>query len=270
MNRSAVPFFLRTCRAVLLGLCLAGLAPSLVWAVQAFGVVELTEGAVSIVDMQGQARIPQAQDKLLEGDTVVTGRDGEVHIRTEDNGFVAVRPNTKFRIDAYAAHADLNDKSITSLLVGSVRSITGWIGKFNPDAYAIKTPSATIGVRGTDHEPSVILPAEPGQTAAAEPGTYDKVNQGNTVMRGEKGSVELKPNQAGFTAHRSAQGPITLAAIPAFYKPSRHEARIGQRKESLAKNLEQHRAERLKRHAQKAASQPAKHPAKTPAPHKHP
>lgn len=270
MNRSATSFFLRTCRTALLGLCLSGLAPTLVRAAQTFGVIELSEGTVSIVDAQGQTRMPQVRDKLIEGDTVVTGRDGEVHIRTDDNGFVAVRPSTKFRIDAYAAHADINDKSVTSLLVGSVRSITGWIGKLNPDAYAIKTPSATIGVRGTDHEPSVILPAEPGQTAIAEPGTYDKVNQGSTVLRSEKGSVELKPNQAGFAAHGSAQGPKTLATIPSFYKPSRHEAQITQRKESLAKNLDQHRAERLKRQTHKAAQQPAKHPAKPAEHHKRP
>ena len=135
-----------------------------------------------------------------------------------------------------------------------MRSITGWIGKLNPVSYAIRTPTATIGVRGTDHEPHVILPPEPGQLAVGEPGTYDKVNQGSTVMKSDRGSVVLQPNQAGFAAHGASEAPKMLPSIPGFYKPSKREGRIERRKEMLSQNMDRHHAARVQQHASKNAN----------------
>ena len=224
--------------------CFFSVVASSVFAAEVYGVIELSNGNVRIVDAQGQSRLAQQDDKVMEGDTIITGQGGEIQIRTDDHGFVAVRSNTKLRIDAYSAHSDASDKSVMSLLAGTIRSITGWIGKTHPESYAIKTPSATIGVRGTDHEPQVILPPEPGQQAIAEPGTYDKVNQGSTVLRGEKGTVQVQANQAAFAAHDKALAPRALDAIPTFYKPSRFENRIDRRKGVLAQNMEKHQQAR--------------------------
>lgn len=219
-------------------------------AAEIFGTIELVDGSARILDAQGQSRLAHEDDKVSEGETIVTGRDSEVHIRTEDHGFVAVRSETKFRIDSYSARGEAGDKSVTSLLVGALRSITGWIGKTNPVAYAIKSPTVTIGVRGTDHETVVILPPDPGLTSIGLPGTYDKVNQGSTVMKSEKGEVVLQPNQASFTPHDGAVAPKALDAIPAFYRPSKHEQRIEERRETLSKEIQSHRAARQKEYAE--------------------
>lgn len=128
-----------------------------------------------------------------------------------------------------------------------MRSITGWIGKTNPQAYAIKTPVATIGVRGTDHETMVILAPESGQPqSAGVPGTYDKVNQGSTVVRTDKGSVVVTPNQAAFAELEGKAAPRLLASIPDFYKPTLHEKRIEERRDTLEKEMLTHRSVRQK------------------------
>ena len=92
-----------------------------VHAQEVFGVIELSQGSVRIVSPQGESRLAQVQDKVLEGDTIITGPGGEMQIRTEDHGFIAVRPSTKLRIDAYAARSDASDKTVMSLLVGTIR-----------------------------------------------------------------------------------------------------------------------------------------------------
>jgi hypothetical protein len=239
-------------RAVL-ALCTALAAPA-VWAAEPFGVVEFATGSASVVDAQGQTRPAQAQDKLAVGDTLVTGRDGELHVRTEDNGYVALRANSRMRVDSYQAHAAPDDNYAVSLLVGAMRSISGWIGKVKPAAYQIKTPTATIGIRGTDHETYVVAPAEGG--AALPPGmqagTYDKVNSGATVIQTDKGSVDVAPNQSGFVPHGGGAAPRTLARVPGFFKKSRFEGRIDRRSQMLAANQEKHRAQRAR---QKAAEQ---------------
>jgi hypothetical protein len=42
-------------------------------------------------------------------------------------------------------------KQITSLIEGGFRTITGLIAKREPNNYRVNTPTATIGVRGTDY-----------------------------------------------------------------------------------------------------------------------
>ena len=105
---------------------------------------------------------------------------------------------------------------------------------------------ATIGVRGTDHETIVILPPEPGQFSLGAPGTYDKVNQGSTVMSTDKGTTVVQPNQAAFSEHEGKTAPRLLESSPAFYKPTQHERKIEERRDALSKELDTHRAARKK------------------------
>ena len=115
------------------------------------GKVELVEGDVTVHDRAKKPRKVAVGDTIHEGEGIVTGKDGELHLNMEDGGFIAVRPNTKMRIVAYQAMGDESDKGVFSLLQGTFRSVTGWIGKYNPRSYQVRTPTATIGVRGTDH-----------------------------------------------------------------------------------------------------------------------
>lgn len=206
------------------------------------GKVELVEGEVTVYDQAKQPRRVAVGDGIFEGEGIVTGRDGELHLDMEDGGFIAVRPNTKMTIAAYRAEGGDGDRSVFSLLAGTFRSVTGWIGKFNPRSYQVRTPTATIGVRGTDHEPLVI----PEGSVEGEPGSYDKVNVGATTLRTRHGSVEVKPNQAGFVPLRGRPQPRLLREVPAFFKATRHEPAIAARHEAISKAIDQRRDERRK------------------------
>jgi len=67
----------------------------------------------------------------------------------EDGGYIGVRPNTQMRIANYKAEGGPDDQSVISLLQGSFRSITGWIGKLGGSNYRIVTRTVTI--RGSRH-----------------------------------------------------------------------------------------------------------------------
>lgn len=206
------------------------------------GKIELVEGEVTVYDKAKKARRVAVGEVVQEGEGIVTGRDGELHLNMEDGGFIAVRPNTRMNIVAYRAEGDDKDKSVFSLLEGTFRSVTGWIGKFNPRSYQVRTPTATIGVRGTDHEPLVI----PQNSNEGEPGSYDKVNIGATTLQTRHGSVEVRPNQAGFAPLRGQPRPRVLTQVPGVFKPTRHEAAIAARHEAVRKVIEQRRDERRK------------------------
>ncbi|HZM47630.1 MAG TPA: FecR domain-containing protein [Burkholderiales bacterium] len=206
----------------------------------AAGKVELTEGDVRFADAANRLRRPRVGDAIYEGEGIATGADGEVHLRMEDGGYIAVRPGTRMRIVNFRAQADAEDRSVISLLQGSFRSVTGWIAKDRRDRAVINTPTATIGIRGTEHEPLVI----PEGSKLGDPGTYDRVHAGETEIRTKQGTVSVRPNQAGFAALRGAQRPQVLDRVPAFFRPTRNEARFTGLHERVSRQLDQQREER--------------------------
>ena len=206
------------------------------------GKVELVEGDVRFFDRATTMRRPVTEDSLFEGESIATGSNGEVHLRMEDGGFIAVRPGTRMRIAKFRAQGDESDAVTIGLLEGSFRSITGWIARFGRNNYQVRTPTVTIGVRGTDHEPFHI----PAGSRLGEPGTYDKVNQGGTYLQTAQGRVDVAPGRAGFAGPRRADRPRVLASIPAHFRPTRHEERITRRYQEIQQRLPELRENRRK------------------------
>lgn len=184
---------------------------------QTAGKFLVAVGEVKLVGKDGKTRTAERGGELLEGDTIVTGANSLAQIRLQDNGLISVRPNTEMKLDKFA-FAGADDRKATlliSLVKGGLRSITGLIGKAHREGYKISTASATIGIRGTDHEPFYI---PPGQTALGTPGTYDKVNSGMTFVQGRQGNpVDVTINQVAFVPVTGAQ-PVILPSIPSFFK----------------------------------------------------
>jgi len=213
------------------------------------GKVELVEGDVRFFDRAMTMRRPVPEDSIFEGESIATGTNGEVHLRMEDGGFIAVRPGTKMRIARFRAQGDESDVMTIGLLEGTLRSITGWIAKFGPNNYQVRTPTTTIGVRGTDHEPFHI----PAGSPLGEPGTYDKVNQGGTYMQTAQGRVDIAPGRAGFAHLGRAERPRVLESIPAHFRPTRHEERITRRYQEIQQRLPGLRENRRKLAQERAA-----------------
>jgi len=172
-------------------------------------------GKVSVTASNGAVRQAAKGMPVQEGDTITSGLSGAAQLRMKDGAFLALRPNTILRLDAYA-YKDKGRKtqSTISLLKGTFRAISGKIGKNHPREDLVKTPVATIGIRGTDHEPAYI---PLGSASNAPPGAYDKVNEGETFMQTSAGRIDLGPNEVGHAASMD-QPPVTLPAMPAFYQ----------------------------------------------------
>jgi len=206
------------------------------------GKVDLVEGDVTVYDHAKAARKVRIGDLLYEGERILTGRNGELHLSMDDGGFLAVRPSTNMNILSFQAQGRDDDRSVLDLVVGSFRSITGWIGRHNPKRYQVRTPTATIGIRGTDHEPLVIAEA----TKDAEPGTYDKVNAGGTVIVSKRGHgrIEVTPNRAGFAPLRGKRTPRLLSGVPRFYRPTRNESRLTHKHRAVQKAVDRLREKR--------------------------
>ena len=206
------------------------------------GVIDLADGDARISSPGAEARKAKIGDAVNEGDLLLTGKDGEIHLKMQDSGFMVVRPNTRFQIVGYAADGDEKDKGVFRLIAGGVRSITGWIGKFNPRNYQIQTANATVGIRGTDHETRFI----PEGSTEGEPGTYDRVYEGETVLETADGKATIAKDQSGYLSNRPRDRPRRLAAVPGFYRPGPHEAAIARKHAEIQQMLAERREERRK------------------------
>jgi hypothetical protein len=193
---------------LVLGLALQLLFVSLAEA--AAGRFQFVVGEVKVLDAAGKERPARKGGEVNEGESVLSGASGTAQILLVDGGILAVRPDTRMKIDEYKFDGkdDGSERSFFSIVKGGFRSITGLIGKKHKENYGIKTPSATIGIRGTDSETVHVVTPLPG----VPEGTYNKVNTGATVMNG----TVINPNQVGYTPNLQTPAAILPAMPPIF------------------------------------------------------
>lgn len=200
------------------------------------GRVQFVHGTVQLTSATGVTHAIKKGEAVNEGDTLVSALGAYTQIRMEDGGMVAMRPDTKLKIDRFTFNGqqDGTERSFFSVFKGGFRAITGTIGKKNKVNYRITTPATTIGIRGTDHETFVVTP-DSSLAATTPVGTYNKVNLGETSMTTEKGVISVLPNQMGFVGAPDQMPQLqpinlnifTVAAQPAAQgSGDRHEGRL--------------------------------------------
>ena len=125
-----------------------GLALS-AWAADV-GQVKTAKGAV-FIERGGEKTAAQVGTKVQQSDTVVTGADGAVGIAFVDNSTVSSGPNSVLVIEKFAFDTTTYQGAFDATLKkGTLSVISGKIAKQSPDAMKIRTPSAILGVRGTE------------------------------------------------------------------------------------------------------------------------
>jgi hypothetical protein len=216
-------------RALVCGVLL--LATGAAWAGQVVGVVAHLSGPLMDRKADGTVKVLAAQSEVENGDTLVTEKNTYAQIRFIDHGEITLRPGTTFKIENYAYDADKpdGDSAAFSLLKGGLRSITGLLGKRNKEKFSLKTPTATIGIRGTTFiaqwvdEASAPSSAPSPAVPALAPGLHVAVQEGMIVVTNAGGAQNFPAGQFGFvpSVHQPAivvpQNPgLKFAPPPSF------------------------------------------------------
>ncbi|WP_286601135.1 FecR family protein [Variovorax sp. J22P240] len=108
-------------------------------------------GDVQLLSADGASRGATPGDAVEPIDRIVTGADSGASMVLRDGTSLVVGPSS--RLDLKQFHFDSTTQDggmLVSLLRGSMRMITGLIGKTHPDAVRVETQTAVIGIRGTD------------------------------------------------------------------------------------------------------------------------
>ncbi len=129
--------------------------PSLTYAAEA-GKALLTVGSVFSVRDAGKVALKR-RSPVFEKDEVHVGAGGRAQLRMIDSALISLQENSVLQIKKYRyQQGGQSNSAFLELLSGGLRTITGAIGKGNKKAYELRTPLATIGIRGTDYEVEIV------------------------------------------------------------------------------------------------------------------
>lgn len=125
---------------------------------QAANVVFAT-GSATVIGADGSSRKAEQGAALLPGETVDTG-DGKAQLRFRDGASISLQPGTQFRVEQFRfaeqnGRAGEQDAVVMRLLKGTLRAISGLIGKERREQYRMDTIVGTIGIRGTEYGASL-------------------------------------------------------------------------------------------------------------------
>ncbi|WP_299270430.1 FecR family protein [uncultured Psychrosphaera sp.] len=123
---------------------------------------------------------------IFDSDVITTGKNSKAQLRMTDGGMIALKQNTELQITDYH-FSDENGKGsvVMELVKGGLRSVTGAIKAKNGGDYNLKTPTGSIGIRGTHYEVELI---DGEMFLAVWDGAVDVTvdsNGGNTVSFGQ-------------------------------------------------------------------------------------
>jgi hypothetical protein len=121
-----------------------------VWGADGAGMVKTLAGSATVV--RDAAVLPIAPGQhVFPGDRIVSGRDSYVGIMLYDDTRLTIGPGSELLIREFEFNPSsyAGDLAI-SFLKGTMRVVTGLIGKHAPENVRFNTPTATIGIRGTE------------------------------------------------------------------------------------------------------------------------
>ena len=187
-------------------------APAAPAATAAAGTSTLVTGHVTAVTPSGEVRDLTRGSPVYEGEVVVTGGSSMVNIEFSDGGRVLLRPETRFQIERYqyagasaqpaagqpqAAQAQpvRQESAFFRLLKGGFRAVSGLIGHTRREDYAVQTPVATIGIRGTDYEVRICNGDCGDVTPTPKDGLYAGVQSGSIALTNQGGTTTPKAGQ---------------------------------------------------------------------------
>lgn len=206
----------------LLIILIAGFAAGNAFATAA-GEVSNLSGTLSVKRADGSSKLLSVKSEVQPGDTLSTEAGTYARVKFIDGGEVVLRPGTQVKVDAfnYDAAKPANDSQIFSLLKGGLRAITGLLGHRSKDRVSYVTPTATIGIRGTNL----------GAQLEDDNSLHIDVAEGGVVVTNKGGTLEVTVGQFAFVKNGEAPPTLVINGKPVDV-PKNIGAGIGEGKKS--------------------------------------
>ena len=172
--------------------------------IQAVGQVIKNRGKTFVISNKNKKRDLDIGSEIFVGDRVFTGVKGFIRLNMIDEAKIDLRCNSEMLIEDYQLLRGGN-RSVIYLIKGSVKKITGTIGKMADDVYEMKTPLATVGVRGTEYAIRVLQQHGcDGSLDVNSKGLFVKVKRGGIDLQSKKEELALNQGEAAHMADKES------------------------------------------------------------------
>ncbi len=137
---------------ILSSLLLIGLsaAPAITAAQEkAIGIVKQVNGQAFII--RKDERIDcKIGDEIFQHDILETNNAGSMGVTLKDNTRLSLGPKSRLSLNEFVFNPKQEEFSfVTTIIRGTLVYISGIMSKLSPESVSIKTPTATVGIRGT-------------------------------------------------------------------------------------------------------------------------
>lgn len=157
--------------------------------------VIFTNDKLTVIDAKGVERKVSQGEFIQPGERVVTPPGVIGQIRLPDGTLIGARPGTDLKLEGILKSLG---KNVIVLNEGNVRVINVEPPKGpKPMPTDIISPISTMQLTSGDGE---AIHVKQGSKAGAEPGTYNRLQMGNALVRNDKGELPLPPMQPIFGA----------------------------------------------------------------------
>ena len=118
-------------------------------------ISELRGNGEVLRQSEGNKLLAKLALDIFSYDDIRTG-NGRIAVKFVDDSIIRLTEHSKIIVDEYIFDPDPSkSKLVLSMASGTARFITGALGKINKQNIKIRTPSATVAVRGTDFTTTV-------------------------------------------------------------------------------------------------------------------
>lgn len=190
-------------------------------AVQASAKLISAQGDISAIDGSGSKRKLVEGASVYPGETVETGPVSKGVLIFRDESRLTLGSSTHFKVDGFV----FDDKNPTegrffiSLVRGSMRALTGLIGKANNRNVKFVAPTATVGIRGTGLD--LDCPAPDEGATPEQPVSCSFFTWLGSIEVAATGGAALQILQAGqgLFVSRTTIRPLTAPTLERLQRP---------------------------------------------------
>ena len=119
------------------------------FALERIGLVKTNEPIATAIREDREVKLVSGSE-IYKEDTIVTDSSGAVGITFDDGAVLTLGHDAEVVIEDYLFKpAEKKVSFISKVIAGSVSFMSGAIGRISPQSVQIKTPTATLGLRGT-------------------------------------------------------------------------------------------------------------------------
>jgi len=186
----------------------------------------LHASVAKITSLSGSATIERAAKSInailgsdLESkDTIATTAASKAQLTFKDNTIITVGKQSRFSIEEYLFDTAGSSNAKFNVISGTVRAMSGKIGRIAPDKFVVKTKTATIGIRGTDF---VVHVADDGSISifCLQGSIVVRDQNGNEVIVNAGSYVTLTQNGAIDGPHEFTSTELNTLLENGFFIP---------------------------------------------------